>query len=167
MRRAILSALLLSTFAVPALAAHAHRAPAPADAGVAVPMDEVRIVTFKEPIATVFMGNSTIADVNVIDSRHAFVLGKSFGETNLIALGVGGRQIANEHVTVSGRRMGAVTLNRGNAQFSYTCTKAHCEAQSVPGDDKNYFDATHNAVGQNEDQGIKSASNGGGTSTAQ
>ena len=118
-------------------------------------MDEVRIVTFKEPIATVFMGNSTIADVSDRSPRHAFVLGKSFGETNLIALGVGGRQIANEHVTVSGCRMGAVTLNRGNAQFSYTCTKAHCEAQSVPGDDKNYFDATHNAVGQNEDQGIK------------
>jgi hypothetical protein len=148
MRRAIISALLLSTVAFPAFAAN-----------VSVPMDEVRIVTFKEPVATVFMGNPTIADVNMIDSRHAFVLGKTFGETNMIALGTGGRQIANDHVTVFGRRMGAVTLNRGNAQFNYTCTKAHCESQSVPGDDKNFFDATHNAVAQHEDQGVKSASN--------
>jgi hypothetical protein len=154
MRRAILFALMLS--AVPAFAG-----------GVSVPMDEVRIVAFKEPVATVFMGNPTIADVNMIDSRHAFLLGKTFGETNMIALGANGRQIANDHVTVMGRRMGMVTLNRGPAQYNFTCTKAHCETQPVPGDVKTYFDDTHGAVAAHEDLGVKSASANGGQAQSQ
>ncbi|MGH6870619.1 MAG: pilus assembly protein N-terminal domain-containing protein [Rhizomicrobium sp.] len=148
MRRAILSALLLSALSAPALAAD-----------VSVPMDEVRIVAFKEPVATVFMGNSTIADVNMIDSRHAFVLGKTFGETNMIALGANGREIANDHVTVYGRRMGMVTLNKGANQYNFTCTRTHCETQPVPGDEKGYVDATNGAVQAHEDLGVKSASN--------
>ena len=146
MRRAMMSALLLSALAAPAFAGD-----------VGVPMDEVRLVSFKQPVATVFMGNPTIADVNMIDSRHAFVLGKTFGETNMIALGVNGRQIANDHVTVFGRRMGMVTLNKGPNQFNFTCTKAHCETQPVPGDDKNYFDTTHGAVMAHEDLGRNAA----------
>ncbi len=154
MRRAIVSALLLSALASPAFAG-----------GVSVPMDEVRIVAFKEPVTTVFMGNTTIADVNMIDSRHAFILGKTFGETNMIALNAEGRQVTNDHVTVFGRRMGMVTLNKGANQYNFTCTKAHCETQPVPGDEKNFFDNTHTSVATHEDLGVKSASaaNGGGT----
>lgn len=148
MRRALFSALLLCTAAAPAFASD-----------VGVPMDEVRIVTFKQPVATVFMGNTTIADVNMIDARHAFILGKTFGETNMIALNGSGHQVANDHVTVFGRRMGMVTLNKGANQYNFTCTKAHCETQPVPGDEKQYFDATHGAVATHEDMGVKSASN--------
>lgn len=147
MRRALFSALLLSSFAVPAFAGE-----------VGVPMDEVRMIAFKQPVATVFMGNTTIADVNMIDSRHAFILGKTFGETNMIALNAEGRQVSNDHVTVFGRRMGMVTLNKGANQYNFTCTKAHCETQPVPGDEKQYFDATHGAVATHEDMGVKSAS---------
>ncbi|HTQ14419.1 MAG TPA: pilus assembly protein N-terminal domain-containing protein [Rhizomicrobium sp.] len=149
MRRALLPALLIGAFAAPALAGT-----------VSVPMDEVRIVAFKEPVSTVFMGNPTIADVNMIDSRHAFVLGKTFGETNLIALGANGRQVANDHVTVFGRRTGMVTLNKGVNQYNFTCTSAHCETQPVPGDEKGYFDSTTGAVQAHEDLGVKSASIG-------
>jgi hypothetical protein len=156
MRRAIMTALLMSAFAAPAAAA-----------GVSVPMDEVRIVAFSEPVSTVFMGNPTIADVNMIDARHAFILGKTFGETNMIALGANGRQIANQHVTVFGRRVGMVTLNRGPAQYNFTCTKAHCETQPVPGDVKTYFDDTHSAISTHEDMGVKSASAGGPQGQAQ
>jgi hypothetical protein len=147
MRRTLLSVLLLGTLAAPAFAAD-----------VSVPMDEVRVIAFNRPVATVYMGNSTIADVNMIDSRHAFVLGKTFGETNLIALAADGREVSNQHITVFGRRVGMVTLNRGPAQFNYTCTKAHCETQPVPGDVKTYFDDTHGAIQAHEDLGVKSAS---------
>jgi putative type II/III system pilus formation protein len=156
MRRAVISALLMSAFAAPAYAA-----------SVSVPMDEVRIVSFAQPVSTVFMGNAMIADVNMIDSRHVFVMGKTFGETNMIALGANGRQIADDHVTVSGRRVGAVTLNRGPVQYNFTCTKAHCETGPVPGDLKTYFDDTHGAITAHEDYGVKSAAIGAVTSNAQ
>jgi hypothetical protein len=154
------TALLAAVLAVAGLqSAHA--------AGFSVPMDEVRLISFAQPVSTVYVGNTVIADVNMIDSRHGFLLGKTFGETNLIALGSDGREIANEHVTVFGRREGALTLNRGPAQYSYTCTKAHCETQPVPGDNKTYFDDTHTSVQTHEDMGVKAASNGAVTASSQ
>lgn len=124
---------------------------------VSVPMDEVRIVAFKEPVTTVYMGNPMIADVTMIDAQHAFVLGKTFGETNMIALGSNGKPVTNDHVVVFGRRVGAVTLNRGAQTYNYTCTAQHCETQPVPGDPSDYFGNTHSAIQTHEDQGAKAA----------
>jgi Pilus formation protein N terminal region len=125
--------------------------------GVTVPMDEVRVLVFNQPVTTVYVGNPVIADVTMIDPEHAFLLGKTFGETNVIALGSNGKQVTNEHVVVFGRRMGAVTLNRGAATFNYTCTSLHCETQPVPGDPNEYFSNTANAVDTHEGQGQKAA----------
>ncbi len=126
--------------------------------GVSLTMDEVRVVTFSRPIATVFVGNPTIADATVIDPHHAFLLGKTFGVTNLIALGPQSQTIANQQIMVSNRAGGVVTLNKGVAQYSYSCTRGHCESNPVPGDQKTYFDDTNSAVGSHQDQAIKAAS---------
>lgn len=147
--------VLFSTAALLAVNAGAFAAGAP---GVSVPMDEVRMIAFSQPVTTVYVGNPVIADVSIIDSRHAFLLGKTFGETNVIALGANGKEVSNEHVVVFGRRMGAVTLNRGASTFNYTCTTLHCETQPVPGDPKTYFDETHLAIDMHEGMGIKGAS---------
>ncbi len=125
--------------------------------GVNVPMDEVRMIAFSQPVSTVYVGNPVIADVTMIDPEHAFLLGKTFGETNLIALGANGKPISNERVVVFGRRMGAVTLNRGAQTYNYTCTPLHCETQPVPGDPSDYFGNTHSAIQTHEDQGAKAA----------
>jgi hypothetical protein len=125
--------------------------------GVSVPMDEVRLVAFSQPVTTVYVGNPVIADVTMIDAQHAFLLGKTFGETNLIALGANGKQISNEHVVVFGRRMGAVTLNRGAQTYNYTCTPLHCETQPVPGDPNDYVGNTNNAVDSHEGMSAKAA----------
>lgn len=133
-----------------------HAASAPR--GVAINMDEVRVVAFQRPIATVFVGNPTIADATVIDPYHAFILGKTFGTTNLIALGPQSQTVANQQITVLNRGGGVVTLNKGAAQFSYTCTTVHCEASPLPGDQKTFFEETTGAVTAHQDQAIKAAS---------
>ncbi len=143
--------VLSSLFAAAAFAAPAYAA------DVAVPMDEVRIIAFRQPVSTVYMGNPAIADVTTIDAQHFFVLGKTFGETNMIALGRDGRPIANNHVTVFGRRMGVVTLNKGIQQFSYTCTAAHCEAAPAPGDLPDYHKAMHDEINNHSDMLQKAA----------
>lgn len=129
--------------------------------GVTVPMDQVRLLSFSQPVSTVYVGNPMIADVQIIDPRHAFLLGKTFGETNVIALSSTGAQVSNQHVVVFGRRVGAVTLNRGASTFDYTCTALQCETQPVPGNPKPYFDETHEAVGTHEDMGVKGANTSG------
>jgi len=133
-----------------------HRSPS-APTGVSVVMDQVRIVTFNRPIATVFVGNPMIADATVIDPYHAFVLGKTFGVTNLIALSAQSQTVANQTITVANRTGGVVTLNKGASQFSYACTTAHCEANPLPGDQKGFFDDNSAAVSGHQDQAIKAA----------
>ena len=145
MRRTLLAAVSLIVLSSPVLA------------GVAVPLDEVRIVTFKRPAATVYMGNPMIAEVTPIDSRHVYVLGKNFGTTNIIALDGNGKPIISDQVTVFGQRTGAVTLQRGIAQYNYNCTAAHCEAYAVTGDEQTYFTGTHTEIQTHEDLGNKAA----------
>ncbi|HSZ75044.1 MAG TPA: pilus assembly protein N-terminal domain-containing protein [Rhizomicrobium sp.] len=145
MRRTLLAAASLIALSGPALAT------------VAVPMDEVRIVTFKKPISSVYMGNPAIADVTTIDARHVYVLGKNFGTTNMIALDANGKPVSSEAVTVFQQRSGQVTLQRGPQQFNYSCTAAHCEAYSVVGDEAQYFNDTHGETEKHEDLGAKAA----------
>ncbi len=133
---------------------HMRKRVHPAAIGVAV--DQARLVTFKRPAKTVFLGNPMIADVSMLDARHAFVLGKTMGLTNLIALEANGAQIENMSVLVT-NTFAAATLNRGPDQFNYTCSLAHCETAPRPGDPKPYVDNTESAVAQHEEMGGKSA----------
>ena len=132
---------------------------APAMAGTLnVPMDEVRMVTFVKPVATVYIGNPMIADITVIDSRHVFVLGKAFGATNIIALDSNGHEIANNPLTVFGRTSNIVTLNRGGEQVTYACAASRCETAPLPGDDKSVFDDEMGQITTHQDAGQKAAS---------
>ncbi len=108
-------------------------------AGVAISMDEVRTITFPKPVATVYVGNSSIADVNMIDSRHAFVLGKIPGITNIVALDHQGDQVSNTHVNVMAREASTVTLQQGEARLTYSCTASHCDQTPEPGDNQPDF----------------------------
>ncbi|MEJ1967536.1 MAG: pilus assembly protein N-terminal domain-containing protein [Rhizomicrobium sp.] len=124
MRRTPVAALAFVLFATSALGA----------GGVAVPMDEVRTVTFGRAVATVYVGNPMIADVNIIDSRHAFILGKSFGKTNIVALDATGHQVSNTVVSVSAGNGGVVTLTKGTAQTTLACSGQRCQPAPLPGE---------------------------------
>jgi hypothetical protein len=123
--------------------------PAYAD-GVAISMDEVRTITFPKPVATIYVGNPSIADINMIDSRHAFVLGKGFGNTNIVALDHEGDQVSNTHVSVMAREDSTVTLQRGTGRLTYSCTASHCEATPQPGDAKDAYDAVNGQLSTHE-----------------
>ena len=129
--------------------------PAPS---ISVPLDEVRVVAFSQPIATVYVGNPMIADVSVIDSRHAFVLGKGFGATNIVALNADGKQVVNDSVTVFGHTGSTVILHRGTAQATLTCTGSRCESAPTPGDDKDSFTQRMEQMNAHQDAGVKAAS---------
>lgn len=144
-----------------AVACTSYAGAALAAGAIFVPVDNVTIVTFKRPVATAYLGNSTIAELTIIDSRHVFVLGKTFGTTNLIALDADKSVISNEPVTVSDRRGGAVTVIRGADTYNYSCTQARCETHPQPGDPKTYFETTQSEASEHDDAGVKSAVAGG------
>jgi Flp pilus assembly secretin CpaC len=144
MHRALLAASLVLLAPSPVFAA-----------GLSIAMDEVRTVNFGAAVATVYVGNPAIADINMIDNRHAFVIGKTFGSTNIIALDAAGREISNTAIAVlsgGSNAQSTLVLNRGTERVTYNCTSSHCETTPVPGDGKEAFEsinsqlATHSAV---------------------
>ncbi|MGH6890151.1 MAG: pilus assembly protein N-terminal domain-containing protein [Rhizomicrobium sp.] len=129
-----------------------HKAVSHRVAGLGVVVDETRLISFAKPVKTVFVGNSTIADISMIDSQHAFLLGKTFGVTNMIALAADGQEISNRQVTVYNNGA-AVTVNRGADQFDYMCTLAHCESAPRPGDNQGFVSTTESSATTHESQG--------------
>ena len=148
MRRIALLALLSATPALfgPALAG-----------GLSVDLDQVRTITFRTPVSTIYVGNPSIADINMIDSRHAFVLGKGYGTTNLIALNRNGVSVVNERITVLGEQGSMVTLNRGAQRMTYNCAARTCEPVAVPGDGKDAFEAASSQISAHQDMNKKAA----------
>jgi len=137
MRRAFLAAALFAS------------APAQA-ASVNLAMDEVHTLTFKKPVATVYVGNPAIADITMIDARHAFVQGKSFGRTNMVALNADGAQVFNTAIMVTGSGAGIVTLNRGAQRVTYSCAGTRCEPTATPGDSTESFQQLNQQATQHE-----------------
>jgi hypothetical protein len=141
MRRALIAAALIAA-ATPACAA--GKVAVAKNEAVALALDEVHTLTFRAPVATVYVGNPTIADVTMIDARHAFVQGKGYGRTNIVALNRDNVQVFNTHVTVTGNDGGGtVTLNRGAQRVTLNCAGGRCEPTPMPGDGKDSYDAAN------------------------
>jgi hypothetical protein len=120
-------------------------------------MDNVTVVAFKKPVSTVYIGNPSIAEVTMIDTRHAFVLGKRFGATNLIGLRADKSIVVNDAVLVSARAGGAVTIFRGASTYNYACSSLHCETRPAPGDPKEFFENTEGPAVEHEEAGLKAS----------
>ncbi|MCP5433022.1 MAG: pilus assembly protein N-terminal domain-containing protein [Alphaproteobacteria bacterium] len=113
-------------------------APARADEFV-VSVDQARMQRIPETASAVIVGNPAIADAYVQEGNLLFILGRSFGITNVIALSPEGKEIANLQVVVQTRTLRDVTVYRGPNRFSYACA-GKCESVLRSGDEKLYFE---------------------------
>jgi len=149
MRRALIAAALIA--ASPAYAAD-----------VSMGLDEVRTLTFASPVATIYVGNPTIADITMIDARHAFVQGKGYGRTNLVALNSDGKQVFGSSINVTGAtHSNMVTLNRGSQRITLNCAGRRCEPTPMPGDGKESYDPSNGVAAAHQ-----SAARGAATGAA-
>jgi hypothetical protein len=98
----------------------------------------------------------------MVDARHAFVQGKGYGRTNIVALNQDGRQVFGANVNVIGADHGdTVVLNRGAQRITYSCTEQRCEPTPMPGDGKDSFDAQNNQTNLHQEAARKAAKSGG------
>ncbi len=123
---------------------------------VTVQVDQTQLVNLDVPAATFAVGNTAIADVTIVDNDTIFVLGKSFGITNLIALDEAGREVANIQVTVNNQLGRTVVVMRGNAQASYSCAPV-CNPIPSQGDAQATFDTLTGQVTVNSKTGTEAA----------
>lgn len=120
-----------------ALAAIAQAtAPANADTGIHVIMNQARILRLARPADTVVVGDPAIADAVVKDARTVVLTGKGFGITNIVILDADGGAIVDDQVMV--RRSVANTTRVYRRAFVQTlsCTP-YCEtAQKTAAESK-------------------------------
>lgn len=98
-----------------------------------VAKDQSKVVKLTSAASTIVVGNPAIADVAMQDANTAFVTGKGFGTTNVIAMDSEGRQIASFKIVVSANADRAVTLLRGAQIVTLSCAP-RCEMVSAVGE---------------------------------
>ena len=109
-------------------------------AGFNVEVNQSRALKLDEPAAAVMVGNPAIADVTVLGPQLIYVLGRSYGKTNFVALDAKGKQISAFDVNVVAQTNSTVTLTRGAGQLTYNC-RPRCERVVAQGDDAEAFSA--------------------------
>ena len=111
---------------------------------VAVVLDQARLLKLPDRVATIVIGNPSIADGTLQTGGLLVITGKGYGTTNLMALDNRGTVLAEHNITVSAPTAG-LTVYRGADRETLSCAP-NCQRTVVPGDAAAVFDA---AVGQN------------------
>lgn len=122
-------------------AASLSAAPAFAE-GIAVLVNQAKIVKLSRNADTIIVGNPEIADASVQDASTLVLTGKGFGVTNLVVLDHDGQTIVDEQVTVSRQSVNSVRVYRRASVQTLSCTPV-CEAAYVTSAES----ASDNAVG--------------------
>ncbi len=99
-----------------------------------VELNKTEIVRLSEPAAAVVIGNPKIADVSVHSSDTVFVLGRGYGQTNLIILNSNGDTIMDADIqVVAPISVGNVRLYEGRNRSTFSCAP-NCLPSPVLGD---------------------------------
>ena len=137
--RSRLSRWAAATALAIATCAGAEAAPQRAQSdAVIVVVDHAKVVRLPEKAQTVVVGNPAIADVSVQRNGVMIVTGKSFGETNLIALDANGTLLAESLVRVGKASDAVLTVQRGMDRESYACNP-DCQPSVQMGDESRFF----------------------------
>lgn len=140
---------------IPLLLAMSMPAGLAAASDMNVAIDQTSMFSLDRPAKTLVVGNPSIADVSTQDGKIVFLMGRSFGTTNFIALDAEGKEIVNAKVTVSGAPGRVVTLQRGAARTTLSCAD-RCEPTAMPGDGADSFSAAAQQIQQKAGLGTPS-----------
>lgn len=120
---AMLAAPVLSPFT--GIQAAAQTAPAGATLRVAINIGHV--IDLPSAASAIVVGNPTIANANLLDSRRVLLTGHNVGVTNLIIFDQAGRRAFEGLVEVGGLGSGEVNLFRGATRLLLNCAGT-CES---------------------------------------
>ena len=113
---------------------------------VNVVLDQASILKLPAGVATIVIGNPSVADASLQSGGLLVVTGKGFGTTNMIALDLRGNALAEYVLSVSASKEGRVTVFRGVERETWNCAPK-CEHSIALGDSAAYFDAAISQAG--------------------
>ena len=125
------------------LSAMAMIAPMSAQAGSSesykVELNKTEIVRLPGAASAIIIGNPKIADVTVQSSDLLFVVGRGYGETNLIILDANGNTMLNADLQVVNTLPShGVRLYNGKSRETYSCIP-YCGPSPVLGDNPGFI----------------------------
>jgi Flp pilus assembly secretin CpaC len=112
--RFLVSALAAAAMFVSAGVAHAR--------DIRVALDQAFPIRLSEAAEGVAIGNPTIAGVSVQNDHFLFVTGRSYGSTNLVVVGAGGRVLYSGRIVVTSDETDVVMVTRGIETARLECT---------------------------------------------
>ena len=148
--------------------------PSMAQAGTAeghysVELNKTEVVYLPTNAGAVVIGNPEIADVSVHSANTIFVIGRGYGETNLIVLNSAGHKIMDADIQVTNKLPAqGVRLYNGKERETYNCTP-YCQPAPVLGDSPQFQTSnqgTAPAINNNVATGLPTSFAGPSTSTS-
>src|SRR5436190_23339047 len=127
------------------------------EANLVVALDEAKLVSLPERVATIIIGNPLIADVSLQPGGKMVITGKGFGTTNLVILDRAGTVLTEKFIEVKGPASADIVIvYRGVERETYSCTP-NCERRITLGDSNTYFDAVLGQTGTRNGQAQQGA----------
>jgi Flp pilus assembly secretin CpaC len=120
-------------------------------APISVKVNMARILRISAPAATVIVGNPGVADVTIQDPQTLILTGKSYGQTNMIALDNKGNPIADTLIEVVQAQADVVTVYNAGLRSTLACAPK-CQPMVMLGDDNGYTSTVTSSM--NAVQGI-------------
>lgn len=110
------------------------------DLALKVIIDRAKVVRIAKPADTIIVGNPSIVDATIQDSRTIVLTGRNFGVTNMIILDADGDAIVDETIVVQGHETNTVRVYRQAIRETLACSPV-CENTLTVGDEAAKFAA--------------------------
>jgi len=128
-----------------------------------VELNKTEVVYLPANAGAVVIGNPEIADVSIHSANTIFVVGRGYGETNLVVLNSAGHKIMDADIQVVNNlpRQG-VRLYNGKERETYNCAP-YCQPAPVLGDSREFLtnnQGTAAAINNNIATGLPSSFSG-------
>ncbi|MFT4074993.1 MAG: pilus assembly protein N-terminal domain-containing protein [Asticcacaulis sp.] len=79
-------------------------------------------ISLRGAAGSVIVANPEIADVNVIDSRTVYIVGKGYGNSSVIITDQMGRPLFDGEIVVTAAQKGAITVYKGLTPSTMICS---------------------------------------------
>jgi len=129
--------LALGVCALTPFMAHAGTA----NSHYSVELNKTEVVYLPANAGAVVIGNPEIADVSIHSANTIFVVGRGYGETNLVVLNSAGHKIMDADIqVVNNLPSHGVRLYNGKERETYNCSP-YCQPAPVLGDNRQFMTA--------------------------
>lgn len=131
-----------------------------------VQIDQATLVKVPAGVRTLVVGNPSIADVTLLKRLNTIVVtGKSFGETNVIALDDHGNQVATTEIEVNQSMNNKLLLQNGMDRMTYFCNP-RCQPTVTIGDQRAFNSSLDAQVSQHNNDSSNISGTNASTSQA-